>query len=401
MRRLVPSDLPLHLWNFTIFSLIIWLGRKLTSQKEDGGLFLISTHPLTARPFNVLYHKWMHICESSNVVLDKSDNHAANCTEKRPWSLHSNTFQQTNLAPCTSLDGLLRVVKYGQRHWYDEPCLQSNDEGRHSNTSLLCEVSPSYFLPHECGIPSLESETACNILNKYSHVVISGDSLARHTAQGLMMILTQDLVLGSYPRATRKSADLMNKCQCDGQFSEHELCRHYNTERLMSSDPRDYGICTHLPATPVQLHHGLRFALKNKGNTFCSNDSRPILIVLNGGTHYRSNVQHTIAASIDLTHHQLQAIQESCEWPLSFRVIWTGLNTQSRSLDAAFPYQSRERAQEFNDIVDAYVASTHGMIPLNFWNMTRDAAVSDGFHYLSEVNLHKANIILHAADFLA
>lgn len=39
------------------------------------------------------------------------------------------------------------------------------------------------------------------------------------------------------------------------------------------------------------------------------------------------------------------------------------------------------------------------MIPLNFWNMTRGAAVSDGFHYLSDANFHKANITLHAADF--
>jgi hypothetical protein len=76
------------------------------------------------------------------------------------------------------------------------------------------------------------------------------------------------------------------------------------------------------------------------------------------------------------------------------------LNAQSRALDALYPAQSREKAQEFNQVVDKYVASTFGMIPINFLNLTKDAAASDGYHYLSDVNLYKANAILHAANFL-
>jgi hypothetical protein len=39
-------------------------------------------------------------------------------------------------------------------------------------------------------------------LSRYSHVVIAGDSLARHTAQGLNMILNGDWILGAYPRGS-------------------------------------------------------------------------------------------------------------------------------------------------------------------------------------------------------
>lgn len=165
----------------------------------------------------------------------------------------------------------------------------------------------------------------------------------------------------------------------------------------MPKDPRDYGICTHLPTDVVKLYHGL-----DSGKpTLCSSDNRPILVILNGGTHFESNAQKTIAGFIDVAYHQLMEVKQSCEWPLHFEMIWTGLNAQSRALDSIYPRQSREKAQLFNEFVDQYVNSTLGMIPIDFLNLTKDAAVSDGLHYLSDVNLVKANVILHVANFLA
>ena len=368
--------------------------------KKDGrNSFILSAYPSAAPPgpFDILYDKWKHVCEASNNVLSRGDMINMDVMEERTWSLQKGTFQKRDLAPCRSLEDLLNAVKFGERLWHNEECLQIN-EGRSLNTSLQCQMLPSYFLPQGCGISFLASENACDILNKYSHVVIDGDSLGRHTAQALMMILTQDLVLGSFPRATQKSTDILNRCRCDGQFSEHQICRDYDQGRLMPIDPRDYGICTHLPSNVVRLYHGLASALNSP--IFCNNDSRPILIILNSGAHYQSSAQKTIEEFINVTHQQLLAIQKSCEWPLRLNFIWTGLNAQSRALDLLYPAQSREKAQEFNQVVDKYVASTFGMIPINFLNLTKDAAASDGYHYLSDVNLYKANAILHAANFL-
>lgn len=395
------SHLQLLIWNLTALFVFLWFSGELWSHENDIDLIKMSRYSSASAlgPFDIVFEKWNRFCGHSNSVLSRGDQYGVDLVEDRIWSLRKDTFQQKNLVACSSLDRLLDAVKNGKRYWDDEQCLCIN-EGRSFDRSLQCQLLPSYFLPQGCDIPYLADEDACNILNQFSHVVIHGDSLGRHTAQALMMMLTQDLVLGSFPRATHKNVDLLDRCRCDGQFSEHQLCRAYDQEHLMPNDLRDYGVCTHLAANAVKLYHGLSHTLDEVELSLCSDDSRPILIILNGGTHYQSSAQRTIEEFIDVIYHKLRVIQKSCEWPLRFKFIWTGLNAQSRSLDDFYPAQTRENAQQFNEIVDKYVSSTFGMIPINFFNLTKDAAASDGYHYLSDVNLYKANAILHTASFL-
>jgi hypothetical protein len=88
------------------------------------------------------------------------------------------------------------------------------------------------------------------------------------------------------------------------------------------------------------------------------------------------------------------------QWSSTFKVLWSGLNAQSRQLDPLFPNQSRENASTFNAFVEERIQSSYEMTVLDFWELTRDAATSDGYRYLSDVNLYKAATIVQAADLL-
>ena len=41
--------------------------------------------------------------------------------------------------------------------------------------------------------------------------------------------------------------------------------------------------------------------------------------------------------------------------------------------------------------------AARGIPPVYYWNMTLNAATSDGFHYLTDVNLLRANSIINLA----
>lgn len=77
------------------------------------------------------------------------------------------------------------------------------------------------------------------------------------------------------------------------------------------------------------------------------------------------------------------------------RAIWSGLNAQDDVLDITYPHQSRQSAIIFNNVTKTYVMNRYNMESLNFVNMTTHASVSDGYHYLSDVNVMKAVYLLN------
>lgn len=355
--------------------------------------------------FSGIHRSWRKICTSENVVLPRGDNTAVDMMSNRQWSLHSEAFQGSKHSTCKSLDELLVALKFGERKWKGRE--ESSQGPRHHNQSIAYESSPSYFVSKECQISYISAEEACTILNKYSTVIIAGDSLGRHTAQGLMMILTEDFALGSHPRGTGLSRDVYDNCRCDGQFSEHVSCRYFDEVHLLPEDPRDYGLCTHIKGAIFKLRFApLSLPGRNPEESsliwqsLCVEDERPILVTLNGGAHFGSDPDQTLSKFIAVVQQRMHDANRACNRDLNFKVLWSGLNAQSRKLDIMYPHQSRENAVSFNSVVDAKVLE-YGMVPLDFWNLTLDAATSDGYHYLSDVNIFKATAIVHVAKFLA
>lgn len=377
--------------------------------------------------FLSLYRRWQSVCgqPGQNSVLNRGDGINTNMPERRPWSVHARTFgspaarRGARRQPCASVADILAAVADGQRAWVggedgvedaeddegdalDLVALAARTTARTANDSIAHELRPSYFVPRGCDDVGeyLGAEAACAILDRFAFVGFYGDSFGRHATNALLMILGGDWALGGYPRAAGKSAALMDGCRCDGQFSANPVCREYDWGRLLPTDIRDHGYCTHLPRSPTVR---LAYALAPNATFYealCRNDSRPTLVFLNGGAHFDSDANRTMREHIDVFQAEIERTKAECPHPLDVTVVWTGLHAQSRRLDPLRPHQQRERTAAFNAVVDRYVAEKYGMLPLNFWNLSRDVASTDGLHHVTDVNLYKANAMLHVARLL-
>jgi hypothetical protein len=235
-------------------------------------------------------------------------------------------------------------------------------------------------------------DKACEVASKYSYVHFIGDSLSRHWLQGFQMLLRGDLVMGGLPLL--KNSNLRQLCRCDGQFSEHAACRV--SEKFFKVDnPWDHGMCyasNRFSYSFTNSRGNLRL------NPLCSNDSRPRLFILQGGAHFKSNASTTIGTVIDPAMDIINKNAAECNYTYPVRIVWSGLNTQDSALDTKYPHQSKENAILFNDATEKYVINRYNVESLNFINMTTHAYVSDGYHYLSEVNIMKAIYLLNVME---
>lgn len=168
----------------------------------------------------------------------------------------------------------------------------------------------------------MDEGKACDIFNQYSNVIILGDSLGRHTAQGIMMILSQDLKLGGFPRGQNKRIECMNDCGCDGQFSEFLLCRDYDLITFLPPDARDHGFCTRLPSDLFKFRYVDSCCIPDFTYLF-SADPRPILFVLNGGTHYESDPDAIQGRLLNGLMDDLINKKANCQWDIQYRFLWS------------------------------------------------------------------------------
>lgn len=302
--------------------------------------------------------------ERVNSVLERGDKINIDFSRQRRWSIDQSTFVCEEQHHCASLAALQQSLQFGRRQ------TMPNDR-------------TSTFIPSSCYPRWLHPDDTCDVLNGYN-IMFLGDSLSRHHYQGILMLLSGDWVFGGLPRLG--STDLFSKCVCDGQFSEHILCRTYPTFAFTIDDPHAYGFC----------HWRHSFLLRNGGDDFsslCSRDKN--VVFLQGGAHYFSDSSRFIN---EFLHPQLQSVAKSiqkCDRNQSVVVMVSGLNSQATELDSLWPQQSRANAAIFNEKVRLFMESVGPSLPfrhyvLDFMNLTLDAPTSDGYHYLSDVNLWKA-----------
>ena len=147
------------------------------------------------------------------------------------FSICKQDFEPTHSNVCTTSDDMLQAIARGQRRW-DAKNL----------TLLQKEQYPSSFIPHQCSIPYYPPDQVCEVLNRFSHVIIQGDSLSRHLQGGLLMSLRGDFVRGSIVSSRNKE---MDKCLCDAQFSEDRRCRHRPNDYTLYNrfQPHQLGLC--------------------------------------------------------------------------------------------------------------------------------------------------------------
>ena len=80
--------------------------------------------------------------------------------------------------------------------------------------------------------------------------------------------------------------------------------------------------------------------------------------------------------------------------------FWGTVGAQAIGLDEKYPQQAELFAVEFNHNTSTYAQKEFHLEPLDYWNLTLHAKTSDGVHYLSEVNLIKAQYFINVLTML-
>jgi hypothetical protein len=133
----------------------------------------------------------------------------------------------------------------------------------------------------------------------------------------------------------------------------------------------------------------------------CSSpESKGAVWVLQGGAHFKSNAEEALRNWIDpLFNHETFHV---CRQLNKLKIIWLSYGSQSRQLDEKFPHQSREYVAEFNVQMETELKKRVPDVVIIDWaHLTAEAQTSDGFHFLSDVNLVKSSHLASIISFLA
>ena len=341
------------------------------------------------------HRRAVEFCSHNNmnkVPMRKDGVVIRNLGELRPYSI-SAIFEDRPLPRCHNLTDYLSSIKLGTRSW---PLLSSQ------NITSSYEQKASIFSPFGCFVPGLlpPPSKVCNVLGQYNHVIFQGDSITRHLRQAMYMSMKGDFVKGS-----PLQPQILEKCTCDGQFSEAEACRFYQGYLEQTIQPREIRemLCENASAFWFgKGSHHLDREPVNWDLVNCTDANyRGILLVLGGGFHFKFNVTETFAAVMEpvLKHPKYQ----QCACLGKVRLLWIAMHAQSPSLNNQFPHQSRDNAIRFNvNMRELFVS--RGLIPgkdvliMDWWNLTANAQSSDGVHQLSDVNMAKAAHILYLVE---
>lgn len=351
-----------------------------------------------------IYQESVAHCEGNDIVFNRNDGRTASSraphVEERPYTVTAHTFNSENQVMCANLDEALHAIREGSRRWV-------NPE-HESLPSLEAEEERSYFVTDGCDLPFLSADEMCVALNRYSRVIINGDSLSRHMLQGLEMVLKGDLVSGGIESEKKFWTEgSPYQCMCDGQFSENDMCRIGNNVFLEDFTPRDLALCRNLPESEDQFH--LKLFGKNEQvagisvpdilGDCAAPDYRGAVWVFQGGFHYHVKVHLALKEWINPIMND-PAFQE-CRRLGKLKVIWIGCETQSRSVDRSYPVQSRENTQLYNAEMERILRQrVDDLIVVDWWRLTHNAQTSDGVHFLSDVNLVKANQLMNVLSLM-
>lgn len=261
------------------------------------------------------------------------------------------------------------------------------------------------FPPSKCTIRTLSPESMCSIIERFSHVLLLGDSLIRHVYEGMLIGLTNNVVDYLVPINNRSYNDL---CKCDGMFSESSECRTKYT-RDSSVYPKRQGMCrstnnknsdTPVGACELAYEAGYGHCDMFIKELKCSRaDKRPMLLVIQGGFHFKAKANVTFRHLLPFWN---LPIIKKCARHRKFLVIWQGFEAVSPLNSAMYPHQGPKFAKPFNYAMETEfeLAGMQNVSFMDVFNLTLGAQTSDGLHKLLDVNYFKAQYTLALADLM-
>ena len=273
--------------NYRAFQRGVLNGGKVFS----ASLLLSEKCPMRTRPdqkCGPLKLTLMQLCVLSLTLVQCSEfgdlflNWSAPCKENHCPRNGDGSDYLTNIVPWTLTTDTIRQFDSG------------NGSPQCKTLHELVETITHPVANYTCQVPWMSNEEICSVLDQYSIVFWSGDSLMRHMTQALYILLRQDLQYGGYPTVPVAGEPVSHKsCSCDGQYSESTLCRTYKQEFSFTDMTSQLGVCPQLK----DKFHKTEFVAEIESNKHsvpssnmyirppaltCVNDSRPFFFFIEG-----------------------------------------------------------------------------------------------------------------------
>jgi hypothetical protein len=125
------------------------------------------------------------------------------------------------------------------------------------------------------------------------------------------------------------------KCRCDGQFSAYVECRNSNSSfyhfqpQQLGLNPRLHNEANHQIESCLREYawHGGPQGFNNSAGVACSHkDSRGMLLILQGGLHFKSITNQTLTHFLPIWKHP---VVKTCATYKNLIVVWCSFNTHS------------------------------------------------------------------------
>ena len=257
----------------------------------------------------------------------------------------------------------------------------------------------------QCVIPWLSVSSVCQVFNSYSHVIWNGDSLTRHTVMALHLYMRENYFNGGFPELA--ASHLLERCNCDGQFSENKICRIFDVrDYSMTPRSKSKAFCGGRLSKDFVFHHWIP-DFKVAFRELCSDNIDPQklrFVYLQGGAWQMSDPTTWFNEIVRPAVEALLKLVRECSNPIGgkIRLVLSGISACDQLKTARYPHQNRSAVFAFMPTVkqllnEAYPTITQSLpapvVMLDFAQMTAraidDKRTSEGCHFMSDVNLIK------------
>jgi len=290
---------------------------------------------------------------------------------------------------CPDRASLLEAMSNGGRPGYDMP-----------------------YIPLGCDMRWYSSREACGILDRFSHVLVVGDSLQRHVITALYMLLRQDVGLGGIRDwelgdGVTMEAPSKEFCMCSGMLNTHN-CSDRVIERYawaQGNDSNSLDACSGC-SFDLSFNKLLSYPIVEENLTALTDGlprdrpARPPVFILHH-THWNQIDLAATQGWLAQIDEHLRTVVPWLEGPLRRLSLymtgssggltkgWAGDMSVGRGdLMANFELGMRPHVK------------TLGMDFLGMWNMSAQTTQHDGTHANLGTNLLKAQMVLNWLDRL-
>ncbi|KAI1199081.1 hypothetical protein F5X97DRAFT_132051 [Nemania serpens] len=269
------------------------------------------------------------------------------------------------------------------------------------------------YIPRGCAMQWYTTEEVCEILGRFSQVIIVGDSMLRHVIGALNVIVRQDLGYGGVTDWNFDARE-RERCFCNEQFDVTECSVQgiYKTEDVMKHDPLSMVCPRLLPgwSTDLRIELMVRYPIED-----AELERLEMAIDTNPGSRKAFILGHGLWNNLEADKCKawletvIKVIDSKLRLRMRLRTFRQGRNMPILLMtpNAAGPKkpveflmtQGNEALVRFEHAM-AQEAARQRIDHLGTWNMSIQANLYDGVHMDMRGNLLKAMMVINWLNLL-